>query len=417
MDYCDIMLDPIEFIQNASSITKKAMNRLKLKTNPFSEKPIRGNTKFFVGRTTELMEIADILGAAQYGSVANAAIVGTKGIGKSSLLNVIYYAAKRQNHWAVELEASQITPRQFLIQLMHGIIKDNLFTMEGTLSTEYVEHSQKIIEIYRRLDAHPDRTPVHYPRERIERDLDYLLNIVKGDNRLCIILIDEADQFAKKKCLELLQFFHSFLYEDGILAFFAGSPTLMENLTKVSPAIRDRLPKIINMPPLSKEESYDLILRRLKDAQISKAKNYEPFTEKAVDVIVEECDGIPRKIIMTCSEAISLGLKKGLMEIDENMVKMAMKKLGISIGHQILNHLTPAQSKIVRALASFKGRSTVTELAKVLNNSPGTIGTHLSDIYEMGYIHKERSGNNVYYILSKELSDVLIGEEFNKNKK
>ncbi|MBW9222580.1 AAA family ATPase [Methanothermococcus sp. SCGC AD-155-C09] len=410
------MLDPIEFIQNASSITKKAMNRLKLKTNPFSEKPIRGNTKFFVGRTTELMEIADILGAAQYGSVANAAIVGTKGIGKSSLLNVIYYAAKRQNHWTVELEASQITPRQFLIQLMYGIIKDNLFTMEGTLSTEYVEHSQKIIEIYRRLDAHPDKTPVHYPRERIERDLDYLLNIVKGDNRLCIILIDEADQFAKKKCLELLQFFHSFLYEDGILTFFAGSPTLMENLTKVSPAMRDRLPKIINMPPLSKEESYDLILRRLKDAQISKAKNYEPFTEGAVDVIVEECDGIPRKIIMTCSEAISIGLKKGLTEIDENIVKMAMKKLGISIGHQILNHLTPAQSKIVRALASFNGRSTVTELAKSLNYSPGTIGTHLSDIYEMGYIYKERSGNNVYYILSKELSDVLIEEDFNRDK-
>ena len=66
------MLDPIEFIHNASSISKKSMNRLKLKTNPFSEKPIRGNTKFFVGRTSELSEIADILGAAQYGSVANA---------------------------------------------------------------------------------------------------------------------------------------------------------------------------------------------------------------------------------------------------------------------------------------------------------------------------------------------------------
>ena len=403
-----IMLDPIEFIQNASSITKKSMNRLKLKTNPFSEKPIRGNTKFFVGRTTELMEIADILGAAQYGSVANAAIVGTKGIGKSSLLNVIYYAAKRQNHWTVELEASQITPRQFLIQLMHGIIRDNIFTMDGTLSTDYLEHSQKIIDIYRRLDSYSDKTPVHYPREKIERDLDYLLNNVKEDGKLCIILIDEADQFAKKGCLGLLQFFHSFLYEDGILAFFAGSPTLMENLTRVSPAMRDRLPKIINMPPLSKEESYDLILRRLKDAQIPKAKGYEPFTENAVDVIVEECDGIPRKIIMTCSEAISIGLKKGLTEIDEDIVKMAMKKLGISVGHQILNHLTPAQSKIVKALASFGGKSTVTELAKVLNNSPGTIGTHLSDIYEMGYIYKERSGNNVYYTLSKELNEVLL---------
>ncbi|ABR56724.1 ArsR family transcriptional regulator [Methanococcus aeolicus] len=407
------MIDPIEFIQNASSITKKSMNKLKLKTNPFSEKPIRGNTKFFVGRTTELIEIADILGAAQYGSISNAAIVGTKGIGKSSLLNVIYYAAKRQNHWTVELEASQVTPRQFLIHLMYGIIRDNIFAMDGTLSTDYMEHSQKIIDIYRRLESFSDKTPVHYPREKIERDLDYLLNNVKEEGKLCIILIDEADQFAKKSCLGLLQFFHSFLYDEGILSFFAGSPTLMENLTKVSPAMRDRFPKIINMPPLSKEEAYDLILRRLKDAQTVKANGYDPFTENAINTIVEECDGIPRRIIMTCSESISIGLKKGLTEIDENIVKTAMKKLGISIGHQILNHLTPAQSKIIKALAESGGKSTVTELAKILNNSPGTIGTHLSDIYEMGYIYKDRSGSNVYYILSKELKDVLIPEEEN----
>lgn len=405
------MIDPIDYIQSASNITKESMQRLKLKSNPFSEKPIRGNTKFFVGRTSELSEIADILGAAQYGSVANAAIVGTKGIGKSSLLNIIYYAAKRQNHWAVEMEASYITPRQFLIQLMYNIIRDNIFTVEGTISYEYMEHSKKIIEIYRRLDnTTTDKMPVHYPREKIERDLDYLINVVKDEDKLCIILIDEADQFARKSCLSLLQFFHTFLYEDGILTFFAGSPTLMENLTKVSPAIRDRFPKIINMPPLSKDESYDLIYRRLQDAQIPNARGYEPFTESAVDMIVEECDGIPRKIILTCSESISIGLKKKVSTIDEDIVRVAMKKLGISVGHQILNHLTPAQSKIVRALAKLGGKSTVTELAQYLNNSPGTVGTHLSDIYEMGYIYKERSGNNVYYSLSKELRDVLMDE-------
>ena len=402
------MIDPIEFIQNASSISKKSMNNLNLKTNPFSEKPIRGNTKFFVGRTTELIEIADILGAAQYGSVSNAAIVGTKGIGKSSLLNVIYYAAKRQNHWTVELEASQVTPRQFLIHLIYGIIRDNLFTIEGTLSLEYCEYSSKIMEIYNRLESFSDKTPVHYPREKIERDLDYLLNIVKEDGKLCIILIDEADQFAKKTCLGLLQFFHSFLYDDGILTFFAGSPTLMENLTKVSPAMRDRFPKIINMPPLSKKETYDLISRRLKDAHIKESDEYAPFTKKAIDLIVEECDGIPRRIIMTCSESISIALKKNISEINEKIVKMALKNLGISIGHQIMNHLTPAQSKIIKALAKLGGKSTVTELAKILNNSTGTIGTHLSDIYEMGYIEKSRCGNNVYYVLSKELKEVLI---------
>ncbi|MDK2791045.1 MAG: hypothetical protein PWP15_1554 [Methanothermococcus sp.] len=405
------MLDPIEFIYNSSSITRKAMNRLKLKTNPFSEKPIRGNTKFFVGRTSELKEIADILGAAQYGSIANAAIVGTKGIGKSSILNILYYAAKRKGYWVVELEASQVTPRQFLIQLMYGIIKDNLFSIDGTLSTDYMEHSQRIIEIYRRLNNYSDKTPVHYPREKIERDLDYLLTNVREEGKLCIITIDEADQFAKKSCLSLLQFFHSFLYEDGILVFFAGSPTLMEGLTKVSPAMKDRIPKVINMPPLLKEEAYDLIKRRLEDAHTVKAGDYEPFTDAAIDKIVEECDGIPRKIIMTCSEAISIAMKKGMDKIDEDIVRMAMKKLGISVGHQILNHLTPAQSKIVQALADLGGSSTVTELARILNNSPGTIGTHLSDIYEMGYVYKERVGNNVYYSLSKELTEVLINED------
>ncbi|AEF96680.1 transcriptional regulator, ArsR family [Methanotorris igneus Kol 5] len=405
-----LMLDPIDFIYNSASATKNAMHRLKLKTNPFSEKPIRGNTKFFVGRTSELREIADIFGAAQYGSVVNAAIVGTKGIGKSSLLNIIYYAAKKQGHWAVELTASQITPRQFLIQVLYNLIRDNLISIDGTICSEYIQHSQKIMEIYRKLVDYGDRTPVHYPRERIERDLDFLLNEVKEEDKLCIILVDEADQFAKKSCLSLLQFFHSFLYEDGILAFFAGSPTLMDDLTKISPAMRDRIPKIINMPPLSKEESYDLIRRRLEDAHIGNAKEFDPFTDAAIDKIVEECDGIPRKIIMTCSESISIALKKGVSKIDEDIVKMAMEVLGISVGHQILNHLTPAQSKIVRALAELGGSSTVTELAKYLGNSPGTIGTHLSDIYEMGYIYKERRGNNVYYTLSKELMDVLMND-------
>jgi DNA-binding transcriptional ArsR family regulator len=62
-------------------------------------------------------------------------------------------------------------------------------------------------------------------------------------------------------------------------------------------------------------------------------------------------------------------------------------------------------------MAELGGSSTVTELSGILNNSTGTIGTHLSDIYEMGYIYKERDGYNVYYTLSKELKDVLITKE------
>ncbi len=404
-------MDPIEFIQKSANSIASTMHKLKLKYNPFSEKPIRGNTKFFVGRVSELREIGEILGSAQHGSVANAAIVGTKGIGKSSMLNIIYYATKKQGHWVVEMTASQVTPRQFLIQLLYNILTENILTMSGTIKSDYMEHSNRILDMYRKLNNYGDKVPIHYPRERIERDLEYLINEVKSHDKLCIILIDEADQFAKKSCLSLLQFFHSFLYEEGILTFMAGSPTLMDDLTKISPPIKDRIPKIINMPPLSKDESYDLIRRRLEDAHIDGAEEFEPFTDEAIHKIVEECDGIPRKIIMTCSESISIAIRKGLTIIDEHIVKEAMHSLGISVGHQILNHLTPAQSEIVRAMAKLGGSATVTQLAEYLKKSPSTIGTHLSDIYEMGYIYKEREGNNVYYRLSRELRDVLMGED------
>ncbi len=404
-------MDPIEFIQESARSITNTMHKLKLKYNPFSEKPIRGNTKFFVGRVSELREIGEILGSAMHGSVANAAIVGTKGIGKSSMLNIIYYATKKQGHWVVELTASQITPRQFLIQLLYNILTENLFTINGTIKSDYLEYSSKIIDMYKKLNNYGDKVPIHYPRERIERDLEFLINEVKDRNKLCIILIDEADQFAKKSCLSLLQFFHSFLYEEGILTFLAGSPTLMEDLTKISPPIKDRIPKIINMPPLSTEESYDLIRRRLEDAHIEGAEEFEPFTREAIDKIVELCDGIPRKIIMTCSESISIAIKKNLNKIDEKIVSEAIHSLGISIGHQILNHLTPAQSEIVKAMAKLGGSTTVTQLSEYLKKSPGTIGTHLSDIYEMGYIYKERKGNNVYYRLSRELIDVLLGDK------
>ncbi|WP_048203505.1 ArsR family transcriptional regulator [Methanocaldococcus infernus] len=401
-------MDPIEFIQKSASSIKNTMLKLKLKYNPFSEKPIRGNTKFFVGRVSELREIGEILGSAMHGSVANAAIVGTKGIGKSSMLNIIYYATKKQGHWVVELTASQVTPRQFLIQLLYNILTENIISMCGTIKTEYLEYSPKILEMYKMLNNYGDKVPIHYPRERIERDLQYLIDEVKDPDKLCIVLIDEADQFAKKSCLSLLQFFHSFLYEEGILTFMAGSPTLMDNLTRISPPIKDRIPKIINMPPLSVEESYDLIKRRLEDAHTEGAEEFEPFTEEAIDKIVEECDGIPRKIIMTCSESISIAIKKNLTKIDEKIVTEAIHTLGISVGHQILNHLTPAQSEIVKAMAKLGGKATVTQLSEYLKKSPGTIGTHLSDICEMGYIYKEREGNNVYYILSRELREVLL---------
>ncbi|WP_423792535.1 ArsR family transcriptional regulator [Methanocaldococcus indicus] len=404
-------MDPIEFIQQSASSIANTMHKLKLKYNPFSEKPIRGNTKFFVGRVSELREIGEILGSAMHGSVANAAIVGTKGIGKSSMLNIIYYATKKQGHWVVELTASQITPRQFLIQLLYNILTENVLTISGNIKSEYMEYSPKILEMYKKLNNYGDKVPIHYPRERIERDLEFLINTVKSHDKLCIILIDEADQFAKKSCLSLLQFFHSFLYEEGILTFLAGSPTLMDDLTKISPPIKDRIPKIINMPPLSRDESYDLIRRRLEDAHIEGAEEFEPFTNEAIDMIVEECDGIPRKIIMTCSESISIAIKKNLTKIDENIVKEAIHSLGISVGHQILNHLTPAQSEIVKAMAKLGGTATVTQLAEYLKKSPGTIGTHLSDIYEMGYIYKERDGNNVYYKLSKELIEVLLEKD------
>lgn len=148
----------------------------------------------------------------------------------------------------------------------------------------------------------------------------------------------------------------------------------------------------------------------MEDAHIDGAEEFEPFTEEAIHKIVEECDGIPRKIIMTCSESISIAIRKGLTKIDEKVVKEAMHSLGISVGHQILNHLTPAQSEIVRAMAELGGSATVTQLAEYLKNHQLIIEL-ISDIYEMGYIYKEREGNNVYYKLSKELRDVLIGED------
>ena len=128
--------------------------------------------------------------------------------------------------------------------------------------------------------------------------------------------------------------------------------------------------RVVKLNKLSEEKSFELIKRR--------CGKFCPFSEGAINLIIEKSEYIPRKILENC-ETICLAIKDK-KEININDVQSVLK---IRREEKPKNSLlSPMEENILNILKD--STKTAQELAEILKSTEGSVGKQLSKL-----VHKK----------------------------
>ena len=99
--------------------------------------------------------------------------------------------------------------------------------------------------------------------------------------------------------------------------------TLLSSLT--NPRLMKRVTRWYHLVPLGPKEIRRYVQHRLQTAGYS---GDELFTDRALEVVAHETQGLPRKINSLCSKALEYGAKAGKRAIDEDVIRQISTRDG-----------------------------------------------------------------------------------------
>jgi TonB family protein len=176
-----------------------------------------------------------------------------------------------------------------------------------------------------------------------------------SNGKRTIILIDEA-QNLDLDVLETVRMLSNFETPQSKLLqiVIAGQTGLADKLGRYElRQLRQRLATIVHLRPLGTTEAGEYIDYRLKTAGYS---GPSLFTPKARELLIEQSEGIPRKINILCFNALSIGFALRSKMVDEAMVQ------------EVLDDISLRDFSEEFPIASYEGREQLTRES----NSPAS---------------------------------------------
>ena len=146
----------------------------------------------------------------------------------------------------------------------------------------------------------------------------YLIEELQKDNNV-VLIIDEA-QNLKPSVLEEIRMLSNLETETEklIQIILLGQPELKQKLALARlEQLRQRVSVYFHLSPLSKQETKEYVVHRLK---IASESDREYVTDKALDLIYEFSKGVPRLINQICDSAFLTGYVNEANTVDENIL-------------------------------------------------------------------------------------------------
>lgn len=151
-----------------------------------------------------------------------------------------------------------------------------------------------------------------------------LEEIAKGHN--VVVVIDEAQNLTPA-LLEQIRLLSNLETETEKLLqiVLIGQPELQEILELPQlEQLNQRVSVRYHLEPLSRDEIQDYIRHRL---HVAGAEINIVFTPKALDLLYEYSEGVPRKINVLCDRALLIGYVESTYEINESIVQRAIDEV------------------------------------------------------------------------------------------
>ena len=157
-----------------------------------------------------------------------------------------------------------------------------------------------------------------------------------ASGRKTLLVVDEA-QHLSAELFEELRLLSNLEARTGkaVQIVLLGQPKLAEVLDSPEmSAFRQRVTTFITLEPLEVHESADYVIQHLKHAGCQSLPGPGvsfPFTDEALQHLVEACRGIPRLLNHSAHQALWLAHEQGARQADLEAVMEALAQLGVSV--------------------------------------------------------------------------------------
>ncbi|MEW6185902.1 MAG: AAA family ATPase [Thermodesulfobacteriota bacterium] len=207
--------------------------------------------------------------------------------------------------------------------LIHGVLKN----LHGQAKSAFLFHSTFTYpELLEQIFREVGETVPGGEEEGLESLFSSYLNKLREQKEALVVFIDEAQKLSEIVGRKLLALMWSEKWVAEVLQLvLSGQPEFEEIFRPLVAQYHLRLPIIqVRLQPLTISESRNYIAHRLKTAGGSSTKL---FTDQALSLIIEQAQGIPRRINILCDNALFLGKSNALKIIEEPAVREVISNL------------------------------------------------------------------------------------------
>jgi type II secretory pathway predicted ATPase ExeA len=216
------------------------------------------------------------------------------------------------------------------------------------------------------------------PNIRNTYDIPVFLN-KKLKNKYLVVMFDESHE-ADIEILEWLRVLSDQV--DNMSIILSGLPVFEDHIRDKLETLRKRIVARIELLSLTKEETLELIRKRIESVG---GKGIEPFIPETIDVIYEKTGGFPREVLRLSNELVNLAIKEDRRRITPDLFREEFREERPTT-MKILDGLTNMQKEVIGFLSK-----------KSL--SPGEIADMLNLEKYKSRQHAVRSLNNVLKVL------------------
>ena len=334
-------------------------------TNPFT---LEIKPRLFVGHNNKMERLLQAIESGEKFML----VLGPTGAGKTTLLRWL-----SEKHDALYLPKPPSTKEELAAIFYSTVLKPNFLE-------KLFGHSMSIFEI-------PERFNRRYKGKRF------------------VLLVDEAHETS----IDVLEWIRSTVDQIlGCVVVFAALPKFKENHLRSLETLNQRITLEIELDSLSKEETLELIRKRIEDVG---GKGIEPFTYQTVEAIYRLSGGFPREVLKLCNDLVRAAIEKNVYTVDISLLKLPQESNQKVDVKEEFESLTDKQKEIVLSLSKSDGL-TPAQVVKRIDISDYKSEIHalravnniLRRLERDGYVSRSKRGRSYIYKVSPKIKNFLV---------
>ncbi|WP_048151321.1 P-loop NTPase family protein [Palaeococcus ferrophilus] len=362
-----------------------------LSKNPFAELASEGITdveSIHVYQEIDMklsMALSEVVGNKS--SVAFS-IVGPLGMGKTQRLKSLAKAINDNGGKAIYVKVDT----NDILKITRDIF--NSFKPPKSKTGIFLENLSKKLGFVDQLEKMLTSTD-----EYKSRDVAELLTKEMGKHPYSALLLDELENMMSAREDEKIQFFEMLRHfisnmPPGCIFAFACIPEAYEDYSKIFPAFFMRLHYEFKLRPMSLEEAFELVKKRLNRVRIRDTDDpIYPFTEKAIELIHTLGKGNPRQILRLLHYVLSEASKHKFDPIDEYVVTTILEEPKSL--EEYFARVPEDYRDLVKVIVEKFGGGPISyiQVAKELKKPGVQVYDHLEELIRLGFLVGDPKGN------------------------